>query len=177
MKEKEMYIVDVTEDAVVRVVISAQKQESCTPIIIDVPDGLTIPDSFTIPLIRKDDGITFIPTVKSAEGKEIELGWGYSKEYKGFWDYSPYAPKTKTTEKVYYYGECQTFGSIPTGARLNAKTLASAEREATRKQCFVGTILKVGLGIDEGGLLTNIIAVKSNGKWENGADLEQDFEF
>lgn len=95
MKEKEMYIVDVTEDAVVRVVISAQKQESCTPIIIDVPDGLTIPDSFTIPLIRKDDGITFIPTVKSAEGKEIELGWGIFKRIQRILGLFAVRPKNK----------------------------------------------------------------------------------
>lgn len=67
---------------------------------------------------------------------------------------------------TYYFSETNHINAFSTGEALKAKTLSAAKREASKKQCFQGTVLKIGTHLNEDGLLIDEIAVKTN-KWHD----------
>ncbi|MDA5608826.1 hypothetical protein [Pasteurella multocida] len=67
---------------------------------------------------------------------------------------------------TYYFSETNHINAFSKGEALKATSLSEAKREASRKQCFQGTILKIGASLNEDGLLIDEIAVKTN-KWQD----------
>ena len=66
---------------------------------------------------------------------------------------------------VYYVSEVTGLHSFAKAERLNARSLASAKRVASRYQMFLGTILYLGRAIDSDGFIIEPIAVKKGNKW------------
>lgn len=71
---------------------------------------------------------------------------------------------------IYFYTETTSVNSFAKATPLRARTLRSAKAEASRRQTFVGTVLKIGTQASLGNndLLIDEIAVKTaDGKWAN----------
>lgn len=68
---------------------------------------------------------------------------------------------------MYYMCECENLNSFKECEQLRAKTLKSAKIEASKKQVFSGTILKIGTSVNRNGFLINdsIICYKEDNKW------------
>ncbi len=65
----------------------------------------------------------------------------------------------------FYVAELQNVHAYAQAERIEAKSLTSAMRVATRNQCFYGTALKVGDAVDSRGFIKHSLAVKVDGKW------------
>ncbi|KYK74089.1 hypothetical protein [Aggregatibacter actinomycetemcomitans] len=48
------------------------------------------------------------------------------------------------TNVVYYFSETNNVNAYASAEALRAQTLSDAKREASRRQCFQGTTLKIG---------------------------------
>ena len=68
---------------------------------------------------------------------------------------------------TYYVAEVEGLHSFAKAEKIEAKSLTSAKRSASRYQIFQGTILYVGEDVDSNGFIVNPIAVKREGKWIN----------
>ena len=67
---------------------------------------------------------------------------------------------------TYYVSEVAGLHSFAKAEKINAKSLASAKRSASRyHQLFLGTILYLGKAIDSNGFIIEPIAVKKGDKW------------
>ena len=67
----------------------------------------------------------------------------------------------------YYVSEVTRLHSFAKAAKINAKSLASAKRLASRYQMFLGTVLYLGEAVDSNGFIVDPIAVKRGNKWTN----------
>ena len=67
----------------------------------------------------------------------------------------------------YYVSEVARLHSFAKAAKINAKSLASAKRLASRYQMFLGTVLYLGEAVDSNGFIVDPIAVKRGNKWTN----------
>ena len=67
----------------------------------------------------------------------------------------------------YYVAEVARPHSFAQAERINAKSLASATRLASRYQMFLGTVLYLGRAIDSNGFIIEPIAVKKGKEWTN----------
>ena len=66
----------------------------------------------------------------------------------------------------YYAAEVARLHSFAKAEKIEAKSLASAKRSASRyHQMFLGTILYLGRAIDSNGFIREPIAVKKGDKW------------
>ena len=67
----------------------------------------------------------------------------------------------------YFFSETTHVNSYRQAQKLNAKTLTEAKKEASRRQFFYGTVLKIAFksGLNEEGLLIDPISIKSKNKW------------
>ena len=67
---------------------------------------------------------------------------------------------------TYYFTETNHVNAFATAEVLKAETLSAAKREASRRQCFQGSILKIGTAysLNTDGLLIDEIASKESGK-------------
>ena len=70
------------------------------------------------------------------------------------------------TTTTYYFSESSSINAIAQGEMLKATNLSDAKREASRRQCFQGTVLKIGTiySLNANGLLVDEIASKEDGK-------------
>ena len=68
---------------------------------------------------------------------------------------------------MYYVSEVAGLHSFARAERLNASSLSSAKRGASRYQMFMGTILYLGRAVDSNGFIIEPIAVKKGNKWVN----------
>ena len=66
---------------------------------------------------------------------------------------------------TYYVAEVARLHSFAKAEKINAKSLTSAKRSASRYQMFIGTILYLGRAIDSNGLIIEPIAIKKGDKW------------
>lgn len=68
---------------------------------------------------------------------------------------------------TYYFTETNHVNAFATAEVLKAETLSAAKREASRRQCFQGSILKIGTAnsLNAEGLLIDEISVKKGKKW------------
>ena len=66
---------------------------------------------------------------------------------------------------IYYVAEVAGLHSFPKAERINAKGLTSAKRSASRYQMFQGTVLYLGMAVDNNGFIIDPIAVKKGNKW------------
>ena len=67
---------------------------------------------------------------------------------------------------VYYVSEVKGLYSFSKAERIEAKSLTSAKRSASRyHQMFLGTILYLGTAVDSRGFIIEPIAVKRGNKW------------
>jgi hypothetical protein len=66
---------------------------------------------------------------------------------------------------TYYIAELQNKNSYRKAEQITAKDLTSAKRIAGRGQFFQGTVMEIGLSVDNNGFITTPIARKINGKW------------
>ncbi|AAP95152.1 hypothetical protein A6046_03435 [[Haemophilus] ducreyi] len=68
---------------------------------------------------------------------------------------------------TYYFTETNDRKAYRQAEALKAKTLADAKREATRRQVFYGTVLKIGTiySLNANGLLVSEISYKDGDKW------------
>ena len=68
---------------------------------------------------------------------------------------------------TYYFTETNHVNAFATAEVLKAETLSAAKREASRRQCFQGSILKIGTvnSLNAEGLLIDEISVKKGKKW------------
>ncbi|WP_109078905.1 hypothetical protein [Aggregatibacter kilianii] len=72
------------------------------------------------------------------------------------------------TTTTYYFTETNGINVYATAEQLKAGNLSDAKREASRRQCFQGTTLKIGTiySLNADGLLVDEIASKEDGqKW------------
>jgi hypothetical protein len=67
---------------------------------------------------------------------------------------------------TYYFSESNNVNAFAPAEPLNATTLNSAKIEASRRQCFYGTTIKIGTidSLNADGLLVNEISSKESGK-------------
>ena len=66
---------------------------------------------------------------------------------------------------TYYIAELQNANSYREATKIEAQNLTQAKRAASRMQCFYGTILEIGLSVNESGFILNPISRKINNKW------------
>lgn len=67
---------------------------------------------------------------------------------------------------VYYVSEVAGLHSFAKAERINARSLTSAKRSASRyHQMFLGTILYLGKAVDSNGFIIEPIAIKKDDKW------------
>ena len=66
---------------------------------------------------------------------------------------------------TYYVAEVARLHSFAKAEKINAKSLTSAKRSASRYQMFIGTILYLGRAIDSNGFIIEPIAIKKGDKW------------
>ena len=66
---------------------------------------------------------------------------------------------------VFYIVELQNVRAYAPAERIEAKSLTSAMRVASRNKFFYGTALKMGDSVDSRGFIKNTLAVKVDGKW------------
>lgn len=67
--------------------------------------------------------------------------------------------------ETYYISELQNANSYREATKIEAQNLTQAKRKASRMQCFYGTILEIGLSVNESGFILNPISRKIGGKW------------
>ena len=67
---------------------------------------------------------------------------------------------------TYYFSETNYINTYGPAQALKATHLADAKREASRRQCFQGSVLKIGTAysLNTDGLLVDEIASKESGK-------------
>ena len=65
----------------------------------------------------------------------------------------------------YYVSEVTGLHSFAKAERLNAKSLSSAKRCASKYQLFQDTVLYLGEAVDSNGFIVEPIAVKKGNKW------------
>lgn len=70
------------------------------------------------------------------------------------------------TTTTYYFSESSGINAIAQAEMLKATNLSDAKRETSRRQCFQGTVLKIGTiySLNANGLLVDEIASKEDGK-------------
>ena len=73
----------------------------------------------------------------------------------------------KEKKMVYYVAEVAGLHSFAKADRIEAKSLASAKRLASRYQIFQGTVLYLGRAVNSNGFIVEPIAVKKGNKWTN----------
>ena len=66
---------------------------------------------------------------------------------------------------MYYVAEVARLHSFAKAERIEAKSLASAKRLASRYQLFQGTVLYLGKTVDSNGFIIEPIAVKKGNRW------------
>ena len=66
---------------------------------------------------------------------------------------------------MYYVAEVTSPHSFAKAERINAKSLTSAKRMASRYQMFQDTVLYLGRATDGNGFIIEPIAVKNGDKW------------
>ena len=69
----------------------------------------------------------------------------------------------------YYVAELSNKNSYAKAEVIEAKSLTSAKRIASRNQVFYGTVMEIGYDVNEDGFILKPIAQKIDGKW---IDLE-----
>lgn len=67
--------------------------------------------------------------------------------------------------ETYYISELQNAHSYREATKIEAKNLTQAKRKASRMQCFYGTVMEIGLSVNESGFILNPISRKINNKW------------
>lgn len=67
--------------------------------------------------------------------------------------------------ETYYISELQNANSYREATKIEAKNLTQAKRKASRMQCFYGTVMEIGLSVNESGFILNPISRKIDGKW------------
>ena len=67
----------------------------------------------------------------------------------------------------YYVAEVTGLHSFAKAEKIEAKSLASAKRKASRYQMFLGTVLYLGKAVNDSGFIIEPIAVKKGKKWTN----------
>jgi hypothetical protein len=67
----------------------------------------------------------------------------------------------------FYVAELQNKGSFRRAEEIEAASLASAKRKASRMQSFYGTVLKIGDVIDDRGFIANPLSCKIDGTWHD----------
>ena len=68
----------------------------------------------------------------------------------------------------YYVAEVAGLHSFAKAEKIEAKSLASAKRLASRyHQIFLGTVLYLGKAVDSRGFIVEPIAIKKGKKWTN----------
>ena len=67
----------------------------------------------------------------------------------------------------YYVAEVAGLNSFAKAEKIEAKSLASAKRLASKYQMFLGTVIYLGRAIDSNGFIIEPIAVKKGKKWTN----------
>ena len=65
----------------------------------------------------------------------------------------------------FYVSEVTGLHSFAKAEKIEAKSLASAKRLASRYQMFLGTVLYLGRAVDSRGFIVEPIAVKKGKKW------------
>ena len=65
----------------------------------------------------------------------------------------------------FYIAELQNVHSYAPARRIEAKSLTSAMRVASRNKYFEGTVLKIGDTVDCNDFIKNTLAVKVDDKW------------
>ena len=65
----------------------------------------------------------------------------------------------------FYVSEVTGLHSFAKAEKINAKSLASAKRLASRYQMFLGTVLYIGEAVDSNGFIIEPIAIKKGNKW------------
>ena len=68
---------------------------------------------------------------------------------------------------AYYFSEVTGLHSFAKAEKIEAKSLASAKRLASRYQMFLGTVLYLGRAVDSRGFIVEPIAFKKGKKWTN----------
>ena len=68
---------------------------------------------------------------------------------------------------VYYVSEVAGLYSFTKAEKINARSLTSAKRAASKYQMFQNTVIYIGKEVDNKGFIRNPIAVKRGGKWLN----------
>ena len=66
---------------------------------------------------------------------------------------------------TFYVAEVTRLHSFAKAEKIEAKSLASAKRKASRYQLFQDTILYLGREVDSNGFIVNPVAVKKGNKW------------
>ena len=68
----------------------------------------------------------------------------------------------------YYVAEVAGLHSFAKAEKIEAKSLASAKRLASRyHQMFIGTVLYLGRAVNDSGFIIEPISVKKGKKWTN----------
>lgn len=67
----------------------------------------------------------------------------------------------------YYVAEVARMHSFAKAEKINARSLTSAKRVASKYQMFQDTVLYIGEEIDNNGFIVNPIAVKKGNEWTN----------
>ena len=66
----------------------------------------------------------------------------------------------------YYIAEVENLRAYREAYSIEAESLKEARRIATKQQAFDGTVLVIGLEVNEKGWITDPLCVKNHGRWE-----------
>lgn len=69
--------------------------------------------------------------------------------------------------ETYYVAELQNEHSYREAFIIKAQSRSHAKKLATKAQTFYGTVLEIGLSVDENGFITHPICRKVGGVWSD----------